>query len=176
MRNCYFGVSEHIASKMNRPCRLILIGNTKLDCRPYFSRADGFEVQQTGWLSYKGINDHLSACDLLLLPLRKEVWTDNVWPSKLNDYLAVGRPIVSTRLKVLEPLFLLNAIGKLCADDPVEFAESCLGLLRDTALQKTMSINARRLAEGELSWESIVAKLEQDYLRILGNRNERRHH
>jgi len=158
---------RRIGSKMNRPCRLILIGNTKLNWRPYVPYVYGSEIQETGWLSYKEINNYLSACDLLLLPLRKEIWTDNVWPSKINDYLSAGRPIVSTKINVLEPLFSKNNIGKLCADNPVEFADSCLSLLHDPVSQRAMSVNARLLAEGELSWKTIVSTLEQYYLRIL---------
>ena len=158
---------SRILSGLSRPCRLLLIGNTKLNWRAYAPPECRPHILETGWLSYREINHYLSACDLLVLPLKKELWTDNVWPSKLNDYLSAGRPIVSTRLRVLEKIFLIHKIGELCSASPLEFADCCLGLLASPQLQENMSRNARKLAEGELSWNAIVEKLEHDYLRIL---------
>lgn len=162
---------RRIKSRLSQPCRLILIGNTKLDWREHLPDELRSGIVETGWLSYESVNYYLSACDLLLLPLKKEIWTDNVWPSKINDYLSAARPIVSTRMKVLEPVFSKYNFGRLCGDNPAELAESCLNLLGDPTLRHTMSANARSVAEGELSWKSIVDKLEKIYLGVLSSRS-----
>ncbi len=36
--------------------------------------------------------------DLGLIPYRRDEYTDNVYPTKLNEYLAMGLPVVSTDL------------------------------------------------------------------------------
>lgn len=158
---------SRIADRIKAPSRLILIGNTKLDWKRFPSARQQSNIEETGWITYQQINQYLSACDILALPLRNTVSTDNVWPSKMNDYLAAGRPIVSTRMKVLEQLFLDHKIGLLCDDSPVAFAEACVSLRDDQRACEIMSQNARNLAENELSWDTIVNKLEKFYNTIL---------
>lgn len=150
-----------------RPCRLLLIGSTKLKWEPFAPDDCRLDITETGWLSYKEINDYLSACDLLVLPLKKEIWTDNVWPSKLNDYLAAGRPIVSTRIRVVEPLFAKRAVGRLCDDNSDDFSKCCVCLLEDEKAREDYSYNARLVAEGSLSWGATVDALEEIYVSLI---------
>lgn len=45
---------------------------------------------------------HLAACDALIMPWVQSPWIDGCNPVKLKEYLAVGRPIVSTPFRELE--------------------------------------------------------------------------
>ena len=105
----------------------------------------------------------LAASDVLLLPLAKSIATDNIWPSKLNDYLAAGRPTVGTKLRVLEPVFRKQKIGLLTADNPEQFADGCVRILQDDQMRVEMGHNARQLAEGDLSWDRLVPQLAHFY-------------
>lgn len=150
------------------PVKLVCAGNHKLkDFWDYVPADCAEDVVETGWISYEALNLYLSACDVTVLPFRRTVATDNIWPSKLNDYLAVGRPTVGTAMRILQPLFQQHAIGLLTADEPEAFAEGCLQLLHDPAARQRMGENARRLAEGELSWSRLVDRLEQFYAGLL---------
>jgi glycosyltransferase involved in cell wall biosynthesis len=159
---------EILRETLKVPCRLVLIGNHKLrqlsELIPESLRED---VIETGWISYQDLNLYLAASDLLLLPFKKAVSTDNIWPSKLNDHLAAGRATVGTRMRVLEPIFEKYEIGLLTSDDPQEYAAGCLRLLEDRPLQARMAANARALAEGDLSWQRIVDRLEAFYSAII---------
>jgi glycosyltransferase involved in cell wall biosynthesis len=153
-----------IRSQLDAPCKLVLIGSHKLggfaELVPEQCRDD---VIETGWLSYQDLNFHLAACDLLLLPFKRAVSTDNIWPSKFNDYLSAGRATVGTRMRVLESVFEKYRIGLLTQDQPQAFADGCLSLLADASLRLQMGRNARDLAEGDLSWENLVVRLETFY-------------
>jgi glycosyltransferase involved in cell wall biosynthesis len=160
-----------IRMRVSGPCKLVLIGNNKLpEWRDYVPLDCTDSVIETGWLSYGDISVHLAACDLLLLPWKKTIATDNVWPSKLNDALAAGRPVVATEMRVLKSVFQQYRVGILTHDEPFEFAEGCLRLLDDMPLRVEMGLNARNLAEGALSWRHIVDQLEAFYFDLLRDR------
>ena len=152
---------------MSGSCKLVLVGNHKLNLGDYVPEDCRADVIETGWLSYEDVNLYLAASDILVLPLKRAVATDNVWPSKFNDYLAAGRLTVATNMRVLEPLFREHGVGLLTSDEPSAFAEGCLRALENAQLRSQMAANARALAEGELSWDRTVDRLEQFYDRIL---------
>lgn len=147
--------------------KLVLIGNSKLNWRRYAPDACRPDIVESGWASYEAINRYLNACDLLLLPIKKTFATDSVWPSKLNDYLAVGKPIVATRLKVYADLMEKSGAGRLSEDTPEALAEECLALMKDPDLRMSMGRRARDYAVKELDWERLVDRLEEYYLRIV---------
>jgi len=147
--------------------KLVLIGNSKLNWRRYAPAACQPDVVEPGWTSYEMINRYLNACDLLVLPIKKTFATDSVWPSKLNDYLAVGKPIVATRLRVYADLMEKSGAGRLSEDTPEALAEECLALMKDPDLRMSMGRRARDYAVKELAWERVVDQLEEYYLRIV---------
>ena len=165
-----FGAFEYLKKQVGGPCRLVLIGNHKLDVDAYIPKSCREDVIQTGWLSYEQINLFLSASNSLLLPLERSVSTDNVWPSKLNDYLAAGRPVVATSMRILQPLFESHPIGLLTPDEPKEFALGCLEVIGSPDRCVTMGNCARALAEGDLAWTSTVDRLENFYQKVLSAR------
>jgi glycosyltransferase involved in cell wall biosynthesis len=162
-----FHAFEVIKSKVSRPCKLILIGNHKLRLSDYLPEDLEDDIIETGWLSYEKLNLYLAASDVLLLPFPDTVATNNIWPSKFNDYLAAGRPTVGTDMRVLKPIFEKYEVGVLTEPDSAGLAEGCLRLLEDELLHRRMGDNARRLAEGDLSWTNLVDRLETFYFDLV---------
>ncbi|MCA9870691.1 MAG: glycosyltransferase, partial [Anaerolineae bacterium] len=141
---------------VKRPVKVVCAGNHKLpDIRSYVPDDCKDDLIETGWISYEELNLFLSSSDIMVLPFRRMTATNNIWPSKLNDYLAVGRPTVATDMRILRPIYDQYDIGLLTDDTPQAFAEGCARLLQDPASRQRMSINARALAEGDLSWNSL---------------------
>lgn len=166
-----FPAFQRIRRQAGRRCVLVCAGNHKLkDFHRYVPADCADDVVETGWISYQDLNWYLSAADVTVLPFKRMTATDNIWPSKLNDYLAVGRPTVGTSMRILQPVFDQHAIGLLTDDTPSAFADGCLQLLADEIGRERMAHNARSLAEGALSWNSLVQQLEQFYLALLGSR------
>ncbi len=151
-----------------RPVKVVCAGNHKLkDFRSYVPADCMDDVIETGWVDYEELNLYLSASDVMALPFRRMVATDSIWPSKLNDYLAVGRPTVATDMRILRPIFGRYDIGVLADDTPQAFAEATVALLHDPARRAGMNTAARALAEGDLSWEHLVARLEEFYIKLM---------
>lgn len=151
-----------------RPVKVVCAGNHKLkDFRSFVPTDCMDDVIETGWVDYEELNLYLSSSDSMVLPFQRMIATDSIWPSKLNDYLAVGRPTVATDMRILRPIFERYNIGVLADDTPQAFAEATVALLHDPARRAGMMTAARALAEGDLSWEHLVVRLEEFYIKLI---------
>ncbi len=165
--------AEFMASAFNRvqreipPAKLILVG--------YFNRQierwldDPSAVIRTGPLTLVQVHQYLSACDLCWLPLRDSGANRGRWPGKLNDYMAVGRPVVATGIGELGELISRHQLGVATRDDADDFAAQTLGLLSDVERRTTLGLFARHAAEGVFSWERRADDLEAFYRHVLNS-------
>jgi len=142
-------------------CNLLLIGNHKTNI------LDKTGIIETGFVSHDKLVKYLGACDLMMLPLKDTIASRGRWPSKINDYLAAGKPIVATAVGDMKELFLKHEIGIATTDDPVLLAQATKRLLMDEALMSQIGKNSRRVAETELSWQILADRLETHYMQTL---------
>lgn len=161
-------IVELVRQRSGQDVKLLLIGNHKVDLTPAWQRGAQDYLVETGWIEYEEVSAYLSASDVLLLPLLDTVANNKIWYSKTNDYLAAGRPIVSTSMEVLVDLWERRRPGLLAGkDDPEQFAEAVLTLLNDPDLRRELGANARRTAEEEFDWQQLTAKLGGFYEQVL---------
>lgn len=142
-------------------CNLLLIGKHKTNI------LDKTGIIETGFVSHDKLVKYLGACDLMMLPLKDTIASRGRWPSKINDYLAAGKPIVATAVGDMKELFLKHEIGIATTDDPVLLAQATKRLLMDEALMSQIGKNSRRVAETELSWQILADRLETHYMKTL---------
>jgi glycosyltransferase involved in cell wall biosynthesis len=145
--------------------RLLLIGYCNVAVEKLVATPDA--VRRTGRIGYSEINRYLAACDVCWLPLRDSDANRGRYPLKINDYMAVGRPVVATAVGDVADLVRRGEFGLLASDRPDDLAHQVLTLLRDPALREEMGQRARRLAETEFSWDRIGGKLERFYQWVL---------
>lgn len=161
-------IVEAVRRSSGQDVKLLLIGNHKVDLTPAWQRGAQDYLVETGWIEYDEVRAYLGASDVLLLPLLDTVANNKIWYSKTNDYLAAGRPIVSTSMEVLVDLWERRRPGLLAGkDDPEQFASAVLTLLNEPDLRRELGINARRTAEEEFDWEQLTATLEGFYEQVL---------
>jgi glycosyltransferase involved in cell wall biosynthesis len=100
--------------------------------------------------------------DVLLAPYQRSLATqgggaDTVrWmsPLKIFEYMATGRPIVASRLPVLEEILEDEGNALLCEPDDVDEWEQALRRLHDdSVLRKRIAHKARRDFETRYTWE-----------------------
>jgi glycosyltransferase involved in cell wall biosynthesis len=137
--------------------RLLLIGD------PRFSLPEVPGLVRTGFVPMERLSDYLGACDFFLLPLSDTLANRARWPSKINDYMASGRPTVATPVGDLTRLFSRHEVGLLGCVDDGSFSSACSALLADPAARARLGRNARTLAETELSWSTIGETLDSVY-------------
>jgi glycosyltransferase involved in cell wall biosynthesis len=128
-------------------------------------------VLETGEIKEKEIPIYLSACDLLVLPMENNTANNGRWPSKINDYLASGKPIVSTPISDIKTMFEREKIGILAQDNPEDFSNAILKLLKDKDLQIQLGERGEKYARKKLNWELLVNDLNKFYKKVLENKN-----
>jgi len=152
-------------SKKNIYC--IIIGNPAFNFERYLDEDMKSCFISTGWVEYGKINLYMSSCDFLTLPFSsKSVARNGIWPSKFNDYLSTGRPILATELTVLKDIFDKNEIGFMVKDEANELIENSYLLLINKPLLDRLGKNARFLAENKLNWNNLVTELNNFYYNL----------
>lgn len=122
---------------------------------------------ETGEIEDNKISIYLSACDILVLPMEKNIANNGRWPSKFNDYLASGRPIISTPISDIKTIFEKEKIGILAEDNPEDFSKAILKLLKDKDLQLYLGKKGKKYAEKHLNWEILTKNLNEFYHKAL---------
>jgi glycosyltransferase involved in cell wall biosynthesis len=150
---------ETLARLRTRHVKLLMVGDP--GCRvPQSVQAS---VAITGRVPFEQMLDHLAACDVLALPLSDTIANRGRWPSKINEYVAVGRPTVACNVGDVAGLLRDNGIGLLVRPEPEEFAARIDELLADPAMAESMGTKAREIAQTTYSQESMADKLESFY-------------
>jgi glycosyltransferase involved in cell wall biosynthesis len=139
--------------------RLLMIGEP--GCR--IPGAVRERVLVTGRQSFDKMLDYLSACDVLALPLSDTITNRGRWPSKFNEYVAVGRPTVACDVGDVADLIRDHDIGILVPPDPHAFAKRIDELLADTVRAQAMGDRARKIAHSVYSQDAVADKLEAFY-------------
>ncbi len=121
-------------------------------------------VHEVGRRPFSEMSSWLGAGDLVLLPYPDTVFNRSRWPNKIGDYLAAGRPTVTNRTGDFIPLFQNHEIGIAADNTPEAYG----GAIAEAVLARNRwgiwGTTARKLAEGELSWERLARDLEAFWL------------
>ena len=125
------------------------------------------QIISTGYVPMDRFPICLGCADVFLLPFTNSIYNMGRWPSKVCDYMASGRPIVSNPTGDIAVLFEKHAIGLLAEDNADDFAKKIICLLDDPNLANELGRNARRAAESEYAWGRLIEGLENFYYKIL---------
>jgi glycosyltransferase involved in cell wall biosynthesis len=85
---------------------------------------------------------------------------------KVVEGLSMQKAVVSTSLGS-EGIDVIHGTHLLIADQPDEFADAVLQLLRDRALAERIGREGRSLVESRYTWDTVVSQLEGFYDRLL---------
>lgn len=91
---------------------IVVLGPVDRDLGEFSACAN---IHFPGPVPYRDLPDHIAAFDVLILPYLLDASTVNINPLKLKEYLATGKPVISTRLpeavKLGEYLLLADRDG-----------------------------------------------------------------
>ncbi len=124
-------------------------------------------IIRTGHIQYNEISLYLSASDLCWLPLRDSGANRGRFPLKLNDYMAVGCPVVATSVGDIPDVIQRGNFGVLAEDQPEALAQQTLKLLHDPIQRQEMGLRARQFAVAHFTWDDLGEKLARFYEQIM---------
>lgn len=153
-----------------RPCRLrfVLMGNGLLqgEMRTALAAYERTaEVKFTGSLSSEKVVEYLDACDILVSPHIPMPDGSRFFgsPTKLFEYMAMGKAIVASRLEQLAEVLEHDRTAWLIAPGNAnELADAILGLALDPAKREKFGIAARQAAVQGHSWARNVSRALSD--------------
>lgn len=124
---------------------------------------DMSNVHILGFKHHRDLPAYVSAMDVNLLAYRlgPQLWTEGIYPLKLHEYLASGRPVVGADMSTLRKFSDIIAI----ADTLATWEEAVAAALIDVSPDAS---ERRRAVARANSWEMRAALLERE-LRILSS-------
>ena len=129
-------------------------------------------VIMTGAIAHSEVPEMLSIADVAVVPSASVTASlgGTGTPLKLFEYMAAGKAIVATALNEAEEVILDGHNGLLAgAGDVNGFARATLSLINDREERRRLGKNARLQAVRQYSWEHYTKRLEEIYLRVVGN-------
>jgi glycosyltransferase involved in cell wall biosynthesis len=92
------------------------------------------------------------------------------FPNAILEAMAMGRPVVATRVGGIPELVRDGVDGLLTSLDPDDIARAIVSLLRDEPRRSEMGAAARGRAEG-FDWGRVVKETEEAYRKLLRDRS-----
>lgn len=162
-----------LAAAAGERFRLRIIGFTAED-RSIRQKLAPFEEKGVELIDRVGQTELLALLregDALLIPRESHPATEVAMPTKFAEYLALGRPVLLTR--VGEPAALVEEAGCGIVTDPsAEGVLEGIGRLAgaDGDARRRMGAAARRLAEEMFDWNAIAGEYARFLKRMVGER------
>ena len=115
-------------------------------------------VQMLGTRPHDELPGYVKAFDVGIVPYRLTEYTANVYPAKVNEYLAMGIPVVATDLPEIQRFNAMYGDVVDVASDPQDFSRAIRSALHDSSPPEV----ARRIAVAhENSWNARVAGMRR---------------
>jgi glycosyltransferase involved in cell wall biosynthesis len=118
-----------------------------------------------GFVPNTDLPSYQAACDVLLMPYQRQVAASSggdigryLSPMKLFEYLACGRPILSSDLPVLREVLSEKNAVLLPPDDPGAWVDALRQLQASQSTRQRLAEEARRTAE-KFTWEARAGRL-----------------
>ncbi|HEY62838.1 MAG TPA: glycosyltransferase family 4 protein [Anaerolineae bacterium] len=158
----------NIINQQKPNVRLLLIGYFNRPIEKWIKTTQN--VIRTGLISNKNdLYKYIAACDICWLPMKNSGANIGRWPYKLTDYMAVGRPTISTNIGDMVKFFTQYQIGITTNENPKALAQATIELFSDENKRKYYGQNAHFIAMNELSWKNLTLMMEEFYNHLLTN-------
>ncbi len=152
MLSLYLGVK--LLQRRGRKVRLVRLGETELggvDPRSLGALREGvIELGSVGWREIPG---YLALADAFVQPGAADDFNRYRLPSKLPEFLAMGRPVVLPDCNIGHDLVEGRSALLLRHGDGLEIAARVEELLDDAELRGRLADGARSFALEQLDWE-----------------------
>lgn len=154
--------------RRGRRVRLVRLGSTKpggVDPRTLQALRDG--EPDLGDVPWRDVPGYLALADAYVQPGAPDDFNRYRLPSKLPEFLAMGRPVILPACNLASDLVEGESALLLHRGDALEIAARIEQLLDDRQLAERLGRGAREFAEERLSWPRNAGALADFYRRLL---------
>lgn len=145
-------------------CKLIRTGPNPINFWHELNENAKSYIKDIGVVPKEQLPSILAMADLFVQPGRINPFEDLRLPSKVPEFLSMGRPVILPNVNIAD-LFVhdSNAI-LLQIGDPEEISNACLSIFRDDNKKKNLSSGARSFAQEHFEIRKQTRKLEAAYI------------
>ena len=118
---------------------------------------------ELGFVDRSSLPNILALADVLVQPGRADAFNDYRFPSKLPEFLAMGKPVILPATNIGLQMQHMQEAMVLPIVDGLQIAEAVKRLLNDKDLYDTLSYGALDFAKNHLSWSKSSEKLKLFY-------------
>lgn len=172
-----FGAIRHVVQQ--RPGTIFrFVGRRTRALDQLLSRAKngipGFKSEVTGFVPYAEVAAQLADASVGIVPYEESAGTHCAFVAKVVEYVAVGLPVVCTRLRSIQSYFDGDPLVRFAEFKGVDFGEKILGWLKDSPLQWQLdACESAARVETELDWQPLCSRaidfVEQAYADATAN-------
>jgi glycosyltransferase involved in cell wall biosynthesis len=146
--------------------KLLIVGDGDLYPELQKIKKD-YDIKQlllVGRQPYERIPEYIAASDICLLPAHNNEVMRNIVPIKMYEYMACGKPVISTMLPGIIKEFGYNN-GVIYVDQPTDVLKKVIELCNNDGSVRDFGVKARKFVEKH-SWDKITDDFE-DILKTL---------
>lgn len=157
-----------LLQRRGHPVRLVRLGHSEfggVDPRAFRAMSD--DVLELGPTDWRRIPDYLAIADAFVQPGAPDDFNRYRLPSKLPEFLAMGRPVVLPDCNIGHDLTHGENALLLKRGDAIEIMERVEELIADPALARRLGEGSRRFALESLSWPDNAAALGDFYRQLI---------
>lgn len=157
-----------IAKLPDNNIKLLVLGNGELwNTLQDIRNANGLEdkIITINWQPYDDVPKYLAAVDVCLLPAYNNDVMKYIVPIKLYEYMAMGKPVIATRLYGLEKEFG-NDNGVVYIDHPNDVLNKVNYLIKNQKIAEN-GTKALKFVENN-NWNNIANEFEKNIASLIG--------
>ncbi|MGI0011481.1 MAG: glycosyltransferase, partial [Nitrosopumilaceae archaeon] len=120
------------------------------------------EIKITGFIPQEDIPKYIALADICVNPFYINIVTDSILPTKILEYSACGKPVISTPLKGTVELLPNENFG-VTYSTTENFIENMINLLLDEKKMKELGENGHLYVKMNHDWDKLSEKLLQKF-------------
>jgi len=128
----------------------------------------GENVRFLGFLPMEQAWEYIKVADVCLSPLRPSPILDPGTPTKIIEYLALGRPVVANEHPDQAKILRESGAGILVPYDPDAWAAAIVQILGDGQSAAAMGERGPPYVRAHRTYEELVPRMEAKYLELVG--------
>ena len=119
------------------------------------------------WQPYEKVPNYIAASDICLLPALNNEVMRNIVPIKLYEYMACGKPVITTSLPGIMGEFGHDN-GVIYVNRPEEVVSKTVELTRNRKRLREIGLRAAEYVQRK-SWQNITGQFESHLENVLGD-------